>query len=137
MNIYVASSWHNSFHPDVVGALRSYGHIVYDFKDSDGFSWEEIDVNWKAWPPQRYLEGLGHQAALRGFGRDMSALKHCEACVMVMPCGVSASLELGWAVGAGKRTAVYVPALREPDLMVKMADFITCSIAELVSWANY
>jgi hypothetical protein len=43
----------------------------------------------------------------------------------VMPCGVSASWEAGWAKGAGKAVFVYVPGLREPDLMVKMADLVT------------
>jgi hypothetical protein len=40
-------------------------------------------------------------------------------------------LEAGWAVGAGKLTIVYVPGLREPDLMVKMADVITNSFDEV------
>ena len=52
-------------------------------------------------------------------------------CVYVMPCGVSASLEAGWACGAGKPLIVYVPGLREPDLMVKMADKITDSLWEV------
>ena len=47
----------------------------------------------------------------------------------VMPCGVSASLEAGWACGAGKLVIVYVPGLREPDLMVKMADMVTNDLA--------
>lgn len=125
MKIYVASSWRNTFHPEVVVALRQDNHEVYDFKDSEGFSWKEIDGDWNAWSPTEYLEALKHPLAERGFERDMGALKECEACVYVMPCGVSASMEMGWAVGAGKRTFVYIPFLREPDLMVKMAEIVT------------
>jgi hypothetical protein len=55
----------------------------------------------------------------------MNALRSCEALVMVMPCGPSASMEMGWAVGAGRPVAVYAPEIREPDLMVKMAALIT------------
>jgi hypothetical protein len=84
-----------------------------------------VDQNWKAWTPRNYLVGLNHRAAERGFKRDMTALRECDACVYVMPCGVSASLEMGWAVGARKRVFVYVPALREPDLMIKMAEVVT------------
>jgi hypothetical protein len=51
-----------------------------------------------------------------------------------MPCGVSASLEAGWARGNGKFLIVYVPGLREPDLMVKMADLVTDSLEELCEW---
>ncbi len=127
MKIYVASSWKNEHQPNVVTALRADGHEVYDFKDEDGFHWEEVDPKWGEWvdDPVRYLAGLGHPCAERGFKRDMDALKWCDACVYVMPCGVSASLEAGWACGAGKKVIVYIPELREPDLMVKMADLIT------------
>jgi hypothetical protein len=127
MKIYVASSWRNTFQPSVVAALRADGHQVYDFMDSDGFHWSEVDPAWQNWPAdiQKYLSGLAHPCAERGFNRDMLNLRDCDVCVYVMPCGVSASLEAGWACGAGKPLIVYVPGLREPDLMVKMADLVT------------
>ncbi len=131
MKIYVASSWRNDFQSGVVAALREDGHEVYDFKDSEGFHWTEVDGGWKDWPSDisKYLTGLEHPCAERGFARDMSNLRDCDACVYVMPCGVSASLEAGWACGAGKLVIVYVPGLREPDLMVKMADLVTDNLA--------
>lgn len=131
MKIYVASSWRNMHQPEVVKALRADGHDVYDFKDADGFHWSEIDKEWLGWKPAAYIEGLKHACADRGFNRDMTALKECEACVYVMPCGVSASLEAGWACGAGKRVFVYVPELREPDLMVKMAELVTTDLGSI------
>lgn len=133
MRIYVASSWRNKFQPSVVSALRQEGHTVYDFKDSEGFHWSEVDSKWQEWPEDipKYLAGLHHPCAERGFNRDMTALKECDVCVYVMPCGVSASLEAGWARGAGKPLVVYVPGLREPDLMVKMADIVSDSLWEV------
>lgn len=125
MKIYVATSWRNEFQPEVVKALREDGHDVYDFTDSEGFHWAEVDPNWKSWTPQQYLIGLRHPFADRGFDRDMNALIACDFCVYVMPCGPSASMEMGWAKGSGKQVIVFIPELREPDLMVKMADFIT------------
>src|SRR5574340_600650 len=97
--IYVASSWRNPYQPDVVRALRDDGHDVYDFRDSDGFHWSEVDPDWQEWKDEvpRYLVGLQHRCAERGFNRDMAALRNCDICVYVMPCGVSASLEAGWA----------------------------------------
>lgn len=125
--IYVASSWRNEFQPGVVAALREDGHDVYDFKSGGGFHWSEIDGSWKDWVRDipTYLAALNHPHAEWGFARDMGALESCDVCVYVMPCGVSASLEAGWAVGAGKRVFVYIPGLREPDLMVKMAELVT------------
>ena len=127
MKIYVASSWRNTFQAAVVKALRADGYEVYDFMNSEGFHWSEVDPAWKDWPADvpKYLTGLNHACALRGFNRDMAALRNCDVCVYVMPCGVSASLEAGWAAGAGKPLVVYVPGLREPDLMVKIANVIT------------
>lgn len=143
MKIYVATSWRNVYQPAVVTALRSLGCDVYDFRHpvpsgdgSDGFSWREVDPEWANWNVPRYLDGLQHLAAERGFRLDMEALQAANLCVMVMPCGMSASLETGYAVGAGKPTAVYVPELREPDLMVKMADLITADLQEILVWAE-
>lgn len=113
LSIYVASSWRNPWQPSVVSHLRDLGHEVYDFrnpsKEDSGFSWREVDPNWKNWDFASYLRGLAHPAAERGFKFDMDALRDCDACVLVQPCGTSAHLELGWAVGAGKKTAVLFP----------------------------
>lgn len=120
MKIYVASSWRNEFQPLVCAELREDGHEVYDFRHpahgNDGFSWRSVDPEWQSWSPQRYIEGLESPPAQIGFALDMNALQSADLCVMVMPCGMSASLETGYAVGAGKRVAVYVPGMREPDL---------------------
>ena len=138
MRIYIASSWRNTFQPAVVERLRAEGHEVYDFKGAGdgwgtgeggpgGFGWKEVDPEWMNWTANipRYLRGLEHERAEEGFLRDMDALRASDACVMVHPCGVSAAMETGWATGAGKRVFVYVPGLREPDLMVKMAELVT------------
>jgi nucleoside 2-deoxyribosyltransferase len=110
MKIYVASSWRNMLQPAVVTILRRCGHEVYDFRnpapENSGFSWSEIDPNWLQWTPQEYRTALNHPIAERGFSHDMTALRQCDACVLVLPSGRSASFEFGWAIGAGKRGAV-------------------------------
>jgi hypothetical protein len=139
VRIYVASSWRNHFQPDVVKALRADGHDVYDFKETGdgwgnggdgpaGFAWQECahpGTDWKQWTIAEYIEALNHPRAVEGYRRDMDALEASDVCVMVMPCGPSASMEMGWACGAGKLVAVYVAGIREPDLMVKMAHCVT------------
>jgi hypothetical protein len=136
--IYVASSWRNEHQPRVVERLRELGFEVYDFRGCDsgwgtdkdriglpgGFSWSQIDPNWKNWTPDEYREALKSPLSNVGFDRDMDALKRCDICVFVMPCGPSASMEMGWAKGAGRFVVAYIPDMREPDLMVKMADHI-------------
>jgi hypothetical protein len=131
MRIYVATSWRNEQQPMVVSALRADGHEVYDFRGEEGFSWREVDPEWQSWTPEKYIEGLLHPCAERGFDRDMKALRGCQALVMVMPCGPSASMEMGWAVGAGRPVAVYIAGMREPDLMVKMASIVTDDLRKI------
>jgi hypothetical protein len=113
VKIYVASSWRNLYQPDVVRILRGQGHEVYDFRKpapgNNGFHWSDIDGSWKGWTFERYRDALKHPVAEAGFAADMDALRWCDATVMVMPAGRSSHLELGWAAGASRRTAILYP----------------------------
>jgi hypothetical protein len=128
MKIYVASSWRNTIQPHVVHALRNFGHEVYDFKNpteclpaknavsgpewkreilDQGFHWSELLP--EGWKPDQFRSALDFPTAKRGFEQDMDALETCDACVLVLPCGKSAHLELGYLVGKGKLTIIYFP----------------------------
>lgn len=77
---------------------------------------------------------IAHPRAIEGFDSDFAAMQRADHFVMVLPCGKSAHLELGWAVGAGKHTAILLEDPVEPELMYKMVDLITADIDELVGW---
>ena len=134
MKIYVASSWRNNKQPEVVAALRDEGHEVYDFKNPDtehaGFHWSDIDKDWKDWSPAVFRERLEHPIAKEGFSQDISAMRWADAFVLVMPCGRSAHLELGWASGAGKKTIILLES-GEPELMYKIADHLCVDIEDV------
>ena len=74
MKIYVASSWRTERHDEVVKALTRAGHTVYNYREptsgGHGFSWEQIDPNYKNWTAQQYLQALYKEPAQRGFWRD-------------------------------------------------------------------
>ena len=129
MKIYVASSWRNLLQPAIVLALRRCGHEVYDFRAPapgvKGFAWSEIDPAWKDWTPEAYREALKHDIAARGYEHDITALRGCEACVLVLPSGRSASWEFGYAMGQGKRGYVIAFDKCEPELMYREAEIIT------------
>jgi len=133
--IYVASSWRNSMQPEVVRALQLDGHLVYDFKNprpgDNGFHWSEISPDWKTWTAEQYRSALDHPIAKSGFSSDFNAMKCADAFVLVLPCGRSAHLELGWAVGAGKQTLILTRDGEEPELMAKMCDHICVSLDEV------
>jgi len=147
--IYVASSWRNASQPAVIKVLRGCGAInlkvgapefgVYDFKDSEGFRWTDVDPTWDFENREpvdllRYAYMSIHPLAQKGYWRDMDALKKATAALLVLPCGRSAHLEFGYAVGQGKQTAIYYPEKEEPDLMWKMADEFIHNASELVAW---
>jgi hypothetical protein len=51
------------------------------------------------------------------------------------PCGRSAHLEAGWAIGQGKPTAILLHEDKfEPELMYRMADLIACDPGEVCDW---
>lgn len=139
MNIYVASSWRNRIQPEIVAMLRQYGHTVYDFKNPEpgqhGFGWHEIYPDWINWTPEQYREALKHPIAKEGFDTDMNALRACDACVLVLPSGRSASFEFGWAVGQGKKCAVVMFEKCEPELMY-LGNPILTNTNELREWAG-
>lgn len=140
LRVYVASSWRNGHQQAVVAELRRAGHEVYDFRapepGNNGFSWSAIDPNWQAWSPEQYAAALNHPIARAGFALDMNALRACDACVLVLPCGRSAHLELGYAVGAGKVTAVLMLEANEPELMNLMVDAICQTVAEVLAFLS-
>lgn len=137
MKIYLASSWRNVVQPEILALLRVCGHEVYDFRNPpnrSGFSWREIHPNWEQWTPQQYREALEHPIAKAGFEADMTALRECDACVLLLPSGRSASWEFGWALGAGKKGAVIMLESFEPELMY-LGNQILVTINEVFDWA--
>ncbi|WP_375425970.1 hypothetical protein [uncultured Friedmanniella sp.] len=136
--IYVASSWRCTLQPGVVKALRDQGHQVYDFRNPDGgtgFAWSEIDPDWLGWSPVAYRALLEHPRALAGYESDFAAMEWADTFVLVLPCGRSAHLELGWAVGQEKRTAILLSSEGfEPELMYRMVDKLAVSLDELLPW---
>ena len=90
-----------------------------------GSDWERV---------AEYLAMVQHPRAIEGFTADFDAMKRADAFVLVLPCGKSAHLELGWAVGAGKRTAILLEDPVEPELMYRMVDYMAPSLHDLLGW---
>ena len=77
---------------------------------------------------------MDHPRAIEGFHADFAALQEADTVVMILPCGKSAHLELGWAVGAGKRTSILLEDPIEPELMYGMVDHLATSVMDLLGW---
>lgn len=90
-----------------------------------GSDWEKVD---------EYMSMISHPRAIEGYNADFAAMNRADTFVLVLPCGKSAHLELGWAVGAGKRTAILMEDPIEPELMYKMVDHLSPSVMDLLDW---
>lgn len=137
MKIYVASSWRNVRQQEVVRRLRDLGHEVYDFRNpspgDNGFSWKQCASDSSLKDPRLFRDVvLTHPIAVAGFEKDMNALREAQVTVLVLPCGRSAHLELGWATGAGQKTIVlFDDHVDEPELMYRMNSILCADIDEL------
>jgi hypothetical protein len=149
--VYVASSWRNPRQPLVCAALYAAGVDHYDFRnppDGAGFGWREVKT--PGGPPScaetvlakgsdweqvdEYLRMVDHPRAIEGFTADFGAMQKADTFALVLPCGKSAHLELGWAVGAGKRTAILLEDPVEPELMYRMVDYLAPTMDDLLGW---
>lgn len=137
--VYVASSWRNTIYPAVIEVIKAAGIDHYDFRnppEGAGFGWEQIGATpfSRSESKQSYLEMIEHPRAIEGFAADFNAMQKADTFVLVLPCGKSAHLELGWAVGAGKRTAILLEDPVEPELMYRMVDHLAPSVFDLLGW---
>lgn len=138
--IYLASSWRNPYQPEAVVALQQAGHQVYDFRHPQdkehGFRWSDLDERWESWSADAYRTALAGPVAQQGFASDFDAMKWADVGILLLPCGRSAHLELGWMAGAGKQTIIWTRDGEEPELMALLATTICVNFSEVLEALN-
>ena len=135
LKVYIASSWRNEEHQQLVALMRAHGFDVYDFRNAEtATTWAKMGLP-HLWSTSDFLQCLKHPEAERAFQSDDKALRDCDICILALPCGRSAHLEAGLAMGAGKFTLIYLGDKwdGEPELTYKMADGIVVSQNQLVA----
>lgn len=139
--VYIASSWRNPYVLDTWNMLQAVGIEAYNFKDAEGFHWSDIDPKYEGvgGPDSRvntseYKRMLKSPVARKGFARDMEALERATHLVLVLPCGKSAHLEAGWAVGQDLNVACMTMGNLQPELMYSMFDTIIEDPPDLLEW---
>lgn len=117
--IYVASSWRNPHQPSIVSVLRNDGHDVYDFRNpphSTGFAWSQIGLPLPCKAVDYRNALLTNPRAAQGFNSDFAAMRWADTCVLVLPCGRSAHLELGWMAGPGNALSFSLMTVKSQSL---------------------
>jgi hypothetical protein len=136
-----------------VVALREANFDVYDFRnptrvsllhtgamilENHGFNWREIDIG-TPWNPddvsaETYEKVLENSVVQHGLALDMVGLVQSDVTLLVLPCGNSAHLELGYAIGAGQLTAIWAPENFRAELMLGIAQYMSSSLPKIVRY---
>lgn len=138
--IYLASSWRHTNYDNIARTLKNVlpRHTFYNFKDPECsfvFQWSQIDKKWNNWSPYEFRNILNTDIRTReGFLSDKIAIDWCDICVLILPCGRSAHLELGVSIGMGKTTTILLDKTFEPELMYKYVDYLAIDLQDLIDF---
>ena len=134
--IYLIGSLRNPVIPQIANTLREEGHEVFDDWYAAG---HEADDMWRDYEKGRgrsFVNALQGLAAEHVFEFDLRHLKRAEIVVLILPAGKSGHLELGWALGQGKRGYILLDDPERWDFMYKFADGVFYNQEDLINACN-
>ena len=132
-SIYLIGALKNAAIPLYGNQLRAEGYDVFEDWISPG---PDADTYLYEYEKQRghgYKEALRGYAAQHNFHFDKFHLDRCDMAIMIMPCGKSGHLELGYVIGSGKPG--YILFEEEParfDLMYNFATDVFFNMPDLI-----
>ena len=133
MKIYIGGALANPEVVRITKLLQDAGHEAFSEWYTPG---PDADVLWRDYElalGYDYREALRRPAAQNIFHFDKRYIDASDALVMVLPAGKSAHLELGYAVGRGKRGFIYMPEQPDKwDIMYSYAEAVVYNDAELL-----
>lgn len=132
--VYLIGALKNQRIPDIGNLLRNQDYDVMDEWFTPG---ELADLNLQEYERRRgrtYSEALAGRAVQNIFWFDRSYIDLSDIVVLVMPAGKSAMLELGYAKGRGKQTAIFLDGVdpERYDIMPRFADQIFKTETDLI-----
>ncbi|MFH1759430.1 MAG: hypothetical protein ABH822_02650 [Patescibacteria group bacterium] len=129
--VYLIGSLRNPKVPKLAQEIRALGFDVFDDWYAAG---PEADDKWRDYEKKRghsYKEGLQGLAADHVFQFDKKHLELCHIAVLQLPAGKSRHLELGWALGLGKKGYILLDRPDRWDVMYKFATAVCNNFKEL------
>lgn len=117
--IYLIGSLRNPEVPVLAKTLREAGHSVFDDWYAAG---PEADDYWRKYEIQKgntYKQALAGYAANHVWSYDHHHLDRCDTALLQLPAGKSGHLELGYAIGKGKRGIIL---LDDPEKSAKLPE---------------
>ena len=131
--MYLIGSLRNEKVPEIANILRAEGHEVFDQWYGAG---PEADDCWQKYCKNKgmnFREALADHGAQHVYHFDRTFLTRSDTVVLVLPAGKSGHLELGWALGQGKRGYILLDGEPERyDVMYNFADGVFTNIGDLI-----
>jgi len=119
--VYIIGALKNSNIPDIAQQLRPtydvFDQWITPGPDADQYLFEY--AKHRGW---NYKEALSCYAAKNNFDFDKRHIDSSDIVIMVMPCGKSGHLELGYSIGAGKEAHILFD--KEPERFDLMYNFV-------------
>lgn len=132
----------------MAGSLRNPAIVELHKRIEAGCDWrvfsdwkaahEQGDDAWKEYEQAlgySYIEALARPAARNVYEFDKRHIDASDAMVLVLPAGKSGHLELGYAIGRGKRGFILLEAGADPrwDIMYQFAEAICETTDDLIA----
>lgn len=111
--VYIGGALANPEIVRITKLLLDHGYDAFSEWYTPG---KEADVLWRDYELALgfdYRTALQRPSAKNTFNFDRKHIEESDTFLMVLPCGKSAHLELGYAAGLGKDTLIYMP--EQPD----------------------
>lgn len=132
--VYLIGSLRNPEIPNIANRLRDEGFDVFDDWFAAG---EHADDIWQAYEQntrkRTFAQALKGKASKHVYEFDRENLDAADTVVLVMPAGKSGHLELGWALGRGKKGYILMEGEPERfDVMYRFSNGVFYDIRDLV-----
>lgn len=129
MKVYIASSWKNERYEAVCAELRNAGHTILCWREQPF-----IDPNWEKWTSEQFIAAMNTDVFVAGCKKNLDLMYQADVVLLLLPCGRSAHLEMGWAVGVEWccTVALMDSGCVSTELMYGLLDAVVADVADVV-----
>lgn len=136
MVVYIIGSLRNPEVLTIANKVQEAGHEA--FADWYGAG-PEADDKWKEYNEARgrsYLDALASRGARAIFNFDKENIERADAVLLVAPAGKSGHLELGYALGKGKKGYYLLDNPDRWDVMLQFCTLVTDKLEDIITNLN-